>query len=144
MSIMWKQSGFPLFETHLSRNLNAAERVLPAAHLREKHPLFICRRGTACVFPPTYQNTSASSASRKSPPQVLHTVQLLPVLSSLPASTGQVICPHSKSLLCHQAILSTPSLAHMALETTHGSSLFTAAASQSNHWGPRVHCESGG
>lgn len=47
---MWKQSDISPSYVHLSSNLNAAERVLTAANSGEKHPLFTCRRGTACVF----------------------------------------------------------------------------------------------
>lgn len=105
---MWKQRGVFPFKTHLSSNLNAAETVLPAANLRGKHPLIICRTGTACVFSSlTHQHTSASFARSKSPGPSRH---ILAALSSLPASASQDICPRSKPLFCHQVtFISTPS-----------------------------------
>lgn len=68
--------------------------------------------------------------------------------SSLPSQACQpalvqVICPHSKSLFCSQAILSTPSPAHMVLEIiTHGLGLSTTLRATTG--APRLPCESGG
>lgn len=61
--------------------MNAAERVLPAANLREKSfSVYLLKRYGLCLLSLIYQNTSAYFARSKSPLQVLHTIQLLAAL----------------------------------------------------------------